>query len=278
MLTKEEILSALRREVQLLEAEGETTLAIGKEQIATLKGKPITRQMPPKIPLQQVKQLVNGEEVSIPIVTLPDGDKQTRWEYLRDVVLSSPVCNAHLRPGKQIVFGVGNLNADIFFCGEAPGADEETQGEPFVGPAGQLLNRMIVAMGLRREDVYIGNILNWRPEMPSESGNRQPTPEERELCLPFLRAQVEIVQPKVIVALGTTATYGLLGNNPQFRLGNVRGTWQEFQKIPLMVTYHPSYLLRHPYPNAKRIVWEDFLKVMEKIGLPISEKQREYFR
>src|SRR5690606_28017597 len=125
-----------------------------------------------------------------PVVTLPEGDKATRWQALRQRVLQDEVCRAQVRPGKQGVFGVGSLEAKLFFCGEAPGAEEEVAGEPFVGPAGQLLTRMIGAMGLARGDVYIGNIMNWRPQLSVEPnreqyGNRPPTAAEMAYCLPF---------------------------------------------------------------------------------------------
>jgi len=209
--------------------------------------------------------------------TLPKGSKQERWEYLRDRVTNCPICTAHVKPGKKVVFGVGSLDAEIFFCGEAPGADEETQGEPFVGKAGQLLTKIIEAMGLKRSAVYIGNIMNWRPEMPTPFGNRPPTQEEMEVCLPYLKAQIEIVQPKVIVALGATAVSGLLGAAPKRRMGDVRGKWLEFEGTPLMITFHPSYLLRNDTLKTKRMVWEDMMSVMEKIGMPISDKQQQFF-
>ncbi len=216
-----------------------------------------------------------------PNLDLPEGSKEERWNWLRERVLNCPVCTAHARveQGKKVVFGVGNLDADILFCGEAPGADEEEQGEPFVGRAGQLLTKIIEAMGLARREVYIGNIMNWRPEMPNRaSGNRPPTSEEMRFCLPYLIAQVAIVQPKVIVALGNTAVSGLLGHDPSRRMGAIRGTWLSFQGIPLLPTYHPSYLLRYANNRTKRQVWEDMLAVMDKVGLPISEKQRGFFR
>lgn len=227
------------------------------------------------------KPAADGEIAPIPDppeISLPEGDKQSRWDWLRDQVLGSPVCQAHVRPGKKVVFGVGNLDARIFFCGEAPGADEEVQGEPFVGRAGQLLTKIIQAMGLQREEVYIGNIMNWRPEMPTPTGNRPPTAKEMAYCLPHLIAQVQIVQPEVIVALGNTAVNGLLGPDPKRRMGRIRGTWLEFEGTPLLPTYHPSYLLRNEDNASKRKVWEDMLTVMERIGLPISEKQRNFFR
>jgi uracil-DNA glycosylase family 4 len=217
-----------------------------------------------------------------PVVKLPAGDKVSRWAALRELVLNHPVCTANVRPGKKVVLGVGTLDATIMFVGEAPGADEEIQGEPFVGPAGQLLTKMILAMGLKREEVYIGNIMNWRPQMPTapgleQVGNRPPTAEELAFCLPFLRAQLEIVAPTLLVALGKTATDGLLGPGRFKTLGEARGQWHEFAGRPVMVTYHPSYILREPTPKRKRLIWEDLLKVMERAGLPVSEKQRGYF-
>lgn len=217
-----------------------------------------------------------------PALALPAGDKRTRWDALLAAVRSDPVCQAHVRPGKQVVLGVGDLDAKIFFCGEAPGAEEEVQGEPFVGPAGQLLTKMIQAMGLRRDQVYIGNIMNWRPELPTspggeQYGNRPPTPEEMNYCLPYLKAQLEIVQPTLIVALGATAAGGLLGQGTFRTLGEIRGRWREFEGRPVMVTYHPSYILRNQSNRSKRAIWEDLLLVMERAGLPISERQRSYF-
>ena len=216
-----------------------------------------------------------------PVVSLPAGDKAERWTALRDMATNHPVCLANVRPGKKAVLGVGSLDAKIFFVGEAPGAEEEVQGEPFVGPAGQLLTRMIGAMGLKREQVYIGNILCWRPQMPTppgaeQIGNRPPTSEEMAFCMPFLRASIDIVQPDLLVALGGTAAQGLLGEKFT-TLGAARSRWHDFAGKPLMVTYHPSYLLRNGSNKSKRMVWEDLLQVMEKAGLPISEKQRGFF-
>ena len=212
-----------------------------------------------------------------PEVKLPKGTKVEQMDWLREQVLNSKACQEHVRPGGKLVFGVGTVAAEIFFCGEGPGADEEKQGEPFVGPAGQLLTRIIQAMGLSREQVYIGNIMKWRPEMPSEWGNREPTLEEVEFSLPYLRAQLEIVQPKVIVALGKTAVNGLLGHDPLRKMGAVRGKWHEFAGVPLMPTFHPSYLLRNASMSVKRQVWEDMMQVMERVGMKISEKQRGFF-
>lgn len=213
-----------------------------------------------------------------PDFELPEGSKQDQWEWLKQKVLGCETCKSELNPDGKVVFGEGDLEADIFLCGEAPGADEEIAGAPFVGPAGDLLMKILAAMGLSREKVYIGNILNWRPRHSQAYGNRPPTLEEINFCLPYLRAQLEIVKPKIVMALGKTATDGLLGHDPKRRLSQVRGTWHEIMGIPMMVTYHPSYLLHNPSKTSKRKVWEDFLLVMEKLGMPISEKQRAFFQ
>jgi DNA polymerase len=175
---------------------------------------------------------------------------------------------------KNVVFGVGDINSRLMFIGEAPGADEDLQAEPFVGKAGQLLTKIIAAMGLSRETVYIANILKCRPDTPGQRyGNRKPTPEEMQTCIPFLHEQIDLIQPQVMVALGGTAVEGLLGLT--IPVGRVRGKWQTYRNIPMMPTFHPSYLLRTP--SDKRKAWEDMLQVMEKLQVPISEKQRNFF-
>ena len=184
---------------------------------------------------------------------------------------------AHLACSRtQTVFGVGNPNADLMFIGEAPGADEDQQGEPFVGRAGQLLTRILKAMNFARDDVYIANILKCRPDMPAGSfGNRPPTPTEMQTCRPYLVEQIDIIQPSVLVALGAVAVEGLLGTRATMR--ELRGRWHTYHSIPLMITYHPAYLLRNQAPSEKRKVWEDMLQVLERLEQPISEQQRNYF-
>ena len=178
---------------------------------------------------------------------------------------------------ETMVFATGNPDADLMLVGEAPGYHEERQREPFVGPAGQKLNDILKAMGLDREQVYISNIVKFRPAMPGQTtNNRAPSVEEMSSCLSFIRAEIEIVRPKCIVALGGTAATGLLGSADA--VAKLRGRWHEFDGVPLRVTYHPSYLLRTTSGNTdKRKVWEDMLEVMERLGLPISDKQRGYF-
>jgi uracil-DNA glycosylase len=176
----------------------------------------------------------------------------------------------------QTVFGVGNPNAELMFVGEAPGAEEDAQGEPFVGRAGQLLTRIIQTMGFARQDIYIANILKCRPNMPAGSfGNRAPTPVEMQTCRPYLVEQIDIIHPKILVALGAVAVEGLLGARGAMR--ELRGKWHSCHETPLMITYHPAYLLRNQAPSEKRKVWEDMLQVLERLERPITDKQRNYF-
>jgi uracil-DNA glycosylase family 4 len=213
----------------------------------------------------------------IQAVPLPSGPSKTeRMAPLGERVRVCMKCPHLANSRTQTVFGVGSLDAEIMFIGEAPGADEDAQGEPFVGRAGQLLTRIIQTMGFAREDVYIANILKCRPDMPAgSSGNRAPTPQEMQTCRPYLLEQIGIIEPKVIVALGAVAVEGLLGTRGTMR--ELRGRWNSFNGTPLMITYHPAYLLRNQSPSEKRKVWEDMLQVLEKLGKPVSEKQRNYF-
>lgn len=217
-----------------------------------------------------------------PNVALPPGDKGSRRQALVEQLANDATCQAQLRSGKKVVFGVGSMDAKIMFIGDAPGPEEEIAGEPFMGPSGQLLTRMIQAMGLKREDVYLASILNWRPQLPTPEGqeqleNRPPTADEMRYCLPYLQAQIDLVDPDLLVALGSTAAHGLLGSSSFKALGEVRGKWHTFASKPLMVTYHPSYILRNPSNRSKRMIWEDLLKVMERAALPLSEKQLSFF-
>lgn len=203
-------------------------------------------------------------------------DAAARLAALNEAVRACRQC-PHLAASRtQTVFGTGDPGADLMFVGEAPGADEDRLGEPFVGRAGELLTRIITAMGLSRDGVYIANVLKCRPDMPEGApGNRPPTPEEMQRCLPYLREQIAIIRPRVLVALGRTAMAGLVGADEP--MGAMRGRWFEFAGIPLLPTYHPSYLLRNGSNAEKRKVWEDMMLVMEKLGLPVSEKQRGFF-
>jgi len=236
---------------------------------------PPARIMPPK----KVATPAKTEIIPSPapaLITRSPAEKAAAFEALRERALVCEKC-AHLHASrKHVVFGVGNSDAQLMFVGEAPGADEDEEGEPFVGRAGQLLTKIIEATGLKRSDVYIANILKCRPDTPGQSaGNRKPTPEEMTTCIPYLHEQIDIIQPKVLIALGATAVEGLLGKT--LGITKLRGAWQTYRGTPLMPTYHPAYLLRNQAMSEKRKVWEDFLQVMEKLEMPISEKQRNFF-
>jgi uracil-DNA glycosylase len=175
-------------------------------------------------------------------------------------------CRLAKQGRKQIVFGVGNPRAELMFIGEAPGADEDLKGEPFVGRAGQLLNNMIKAMGLQREDVYIANIIKCRPP-----GNRTPERDECETCSPFLMRQIATIKPKVLVALGAIAAKTLLAINAP--MSELRGKWYDFRGTKLAVTYHPAFLLRDP--RQKKEAWKDLQMVMKDLGLVAPPKSPE---
>ena len=214
--------------------------------------------------------------VNRPYLSVDGPDKAALLAPVRERVRVCEKC-AHLACSRtQTVFGVGNPDAELMFVGEAPGLDEDRQGEPFVGRAGQLLTKVIKAMGFTRDEVYIANILKCRPDMPAGSfGNRAPTPQEMQTCRPYLVEQIEIIQPKILVALGSVAVEGLLGTRGTMR--ELRGRWHSYSGTPLMITYHPAYLLRNQAPSEKRKVWEDMLQVLERLERPISDKQRNYF-
>jgi len=189
-------------------------------------------------------------------------DPAAQLRLIREDLGECTRCGLH--KGRQhIVFGVGDPRAQLMFVGEGPGADEDQQGEPFVGRAGQLLNKMIEAMGLKREDVYIANVVKCRPP-----GNRTPERDECETCSPFLLRQIEAIAPKVIVALGAVAARNLLAVNQP--MSALRGRWHDFRGTRLAVTYHPAFLLRDP--RQKKESWKDLQMVMESLALPLPEK------
>jgi len=179
-------------------------------------------------------------------------DTRADWERLERAVASCTRCELH-RSRTQTVFGTGDRNADLLIIGEAPGRDEDLRGEPFVGRAGQLLNAMLLAIGFQREQVYIANILKCRPP-----NNRDPRIEEAAACSSYLQAQIDLIRPKVILALGRIAAHNLL--NTEQKLGALRGRRHSYAGVPLIVSYHPAYLLRSPL--EKRRSWQDLKAVM----------------
>jgi uracil-DNA glycosylase len=236
-------------------------------------------EMPPRrsaaaartIPEPNLEVIANRPEYGV-------HDPVRALKVIRDDLGDCTRCVLHQQGRKQIVFGVGNPQTELMFIGEAPGADEDQQGEPFVGRAGQLLNNMIKAMGLQREQVYIANIIKCRPP-----NNRTPEREECETCSPFLMRQVAAIKPKVIVALGAVAAKTLLAINDS--MSNLRGRWYEFRPTgarsndpnwtgaKLAVTYHPAFLLRDP--RQKKEAWKDLQMVMKELGLKAPAKAIE---
>ncbi|MGA9799347.1 MAG: uracil-DNA glycosylase [Terriglobales bacterium] len=213
--------------------------------------------------------VVTEKEQLIEISTKPESsfaDPAQGLRAIREDIGDCTRCRLAKQGRKQIVFGVGNPRAELMFIGEAPGADEDQQGEPFVGRAGQLLNNMIKAMGLRREDIYIANIIKCRPP-----GNRTPERDECETCSPFLMRQIATIKPKVLVALGAVAAKTLLAINAP--MSELRGKWYDFRGTKLAVTYHPAFLLRDP--RQKKEAWKDLQMVMKDLGLVAPPKSPE---
>ena len=188
-------------------------------------------------------------------LTPPKGGKDTLESIAAEIAACQLCALAPTR--KHVVPGQGALKPEVMFIGEGPGADEDEQGLAFVGRAGQLLTKMINAMGYAREQVFIGNIVKCRPP-----GNRVPTPEEMAGCIPYLKRQIAVIQPKLIVCLGATAARGLV--NETMPIGKARGSWREFEGIPVMLTFHPAYLLRDPRQKAP--CWSDLKAVLARLG------------
>jgi DNA polymerase len=289
-----ELLDATIQHLEGLKARGVRHIAVTPE---TLRGLALP---PPKLPIADYRLPIEKTPATpsrietlpavqtISTVTPPAAeesslvtrhsspDKAAAFAALRERALVCVKCPHLAASRKSVVFGVGSIDAQLMFVGEAPGADEDEQGEPFVGRAGELLTKIIQATGLSRADVYIANILKCRPDTPGQSfGNRKPTAEEMATCIPYLHEQIDLIRPKVLVALGATAVEGLLGKT--VGITKLRGNWQTYRGTPLMPTFHPSFLLRNQSLIEKRKVWEDMLAVMEKLEMPISEKQRNFF-
>ena len=278
------LLTATIDHLEILKSRGTNYVIVDS---ATLSSLSQPKRFAPAVSSQAVRSNAAIEKVPAPeqpeIITslskisVATPEKQIAFTELKNRAMACVKCPNLARTRKNVVFGVGDIDSPLLFVGEAPGADEDEQGEPFVGAAGQLLTRIIKAMGFSRENVYIANILKCRPDMPQgSSGNRKPTTDEMKTCLPYLLEQIDIIKPSVIVALGATAVEGLFGKSA-LGITKQRGKWMSFRDTPLMPTFHPAYLLRNQALSEKRKVWEDMLQVLEKLGASISEKQRNYF-
>lgn len=226
--------------------------------------------------LRSLSRRIVAPEQEISVTPENDPVGTWTWDTLEQATKSCTKCPHLVISRTQVVFGVGKRDAQLMFVGEAPGADEDAEGEPFVGKAGQLLTKILAAMNLGRDDVFIANVLKCRPDMPPGTmGNRKPRADEMATCLPWLIEQIHLVRPRVLVALGATAVQGLLDNSRP--MGALRGKWLEFRGIPVMPTYHPAYLLRNQSISEKRKVWEDMLAVMKHLEMPVSAKQERFF-
>jgi uracil-DNA glycosylase len=287
----DQLLDATIQHLQELKARGvryvpvlpATLIALAQTPSSTKRIEPVASVAPhhvqPEKPIDtsQLSLLASpGESPTNASASLDPQAKVAAFAELRARAMVCVKCPHLAASRKNVVFGVGSIDAELMFVGEAPGADEDEQGEPFVGKAGQLLTRIIQTMGFTRDSVYIANILKCRPDTPGQTaGNRKPTPQEMQTCIPYLHDQIDLIRPKVIVALGGTAIEGLLGKT--IGITKLRGQWKTYRDTPLMPTYHPAYLLRNQALSEKRKVWEDMLQVLEKLGVPITEKQRGFF-
>ncbi len=248
-------------------ASGELDLSLSGEVLNELNSAvpvkqqsvPVMPQTPTPVPQFRAPEVVQPvQEVRTPA---PDCSA-FGWEQLEQTAAGCTACGLCAKR-THVVFGEGDIHARLMFIGEGPGQDEDIQGRPFVGKAGQLLTKMIGAMGLRREQVYIGNIVKCRPP-----NNRTPLPEENEACLGYIRRQIELVQPEIIVLLGATpllALFGLKG------ITKLRGKWLDYNGIRVMPTFHPSYLLRNE--SQKIHTWQDLQQVMKVLNLPLPGRR-----
>jgi uracil-DNA glycosylase len=262
-----ELTAALRAQLEWLGMTGATGVPRGEATppsavpaagaAASAPGRPISPPREPAIGEPERPAPVAPEPKTPPAPELEPAERTRRLEVLAETVKGCTRCG--LAAGRtQTVFARGTGSARLMFVGEGPGADEDAQGFPFVGKAGQLLDRMIAAMGFAREEVYVANIVKCRPP-----NNRKPEPEEMAACMPYLAEQIELVAPEVIVALGATAVQGLFGTGEGIM--RIRGRWRLYRgRVPVMPTFHPAYLLRTP--AAKREVWDDLQAVLRQMG------------
>ena len=221
----------------------------------------------PELAVPQPAQLVSFDQLApLPAMPIPHAERAAALKAIQDEIGDCTRCPLAYAGRHKIVFADGAPTARLMFIGEGPGADEDAQGVPFVGRAGQLLNNMIAAMGLKREEVYIANIVKCRPP-----GNRVPEPVEAQTCSQFLLRQIDIVQPEVVVALGSTAATYLLGVRKS--LSGLRGRWHKCRGAKLAVTYHPAFLLRDPRQKAE--AWKDLQMVMAEMGLKAPAKKQD---
>ena len=293
-----EALDILLEELKRQKAAGLRRVSVSDEAVATLKalaGTPVAAPAPAAVakpaaitaPAASVRPTpipVTPKPAAVattpviadaPIFTLPAGTKAERMQALRQLVDACVETKKHLTGSHRPLLGHGSLDAKVVFVGEAPSLEEMEAGKAFAGASGELLQKILGAAAISPADYYLAPVMVWRPEPPTQYGKRPPTAREIAFNLPYLRTQIDVVAPRIVVALGAQAFEALHGRTPS--ITQARGQWFDLSGVPLMPTYHPNYLLHNPSASAKRAVWEDFLLAMEKLGLPISEKQRGFF-
>jgi DNA polymerase len=209
-----------------------------------------------------------------PVIKLPSGTKAEQLLWLQKTIEACEVTQKHLE-GKKALFGRGSETAKVFFVGEAPALEEVEANRSFVGPAGELLSKIISATGLTEKECYFANLMTWRPKPPTAFGKRPPNASEVAFNRPYVLAQIEIIKPQIIVAVGAQA-FGALTHSTT-PIMQIRGQWQKVDGLEVLPTLHPNYLLHSPSLSNKRLVWEDFMQIMTKLGMPISDKQKAYF-
>ncbi len=261
-LTADEVARQLRHRLESLRAAGIDYLPVAHEPLPV---PPVVETAPP--------ETLFGAGAAIPAAAdeMSLDQRRVALQLLATQVSECVRCKELASTRTQTVFGVGPVGADLCFIGEAPGRDEDLQGEPFVGAAGQLLNRIIAAAGMKRTDVYICNVLRCRPP-----NNRPPNQDESENCREYLEKTLELVRPRFICTLGLPAARTLLGLGPSVTMGKLRGRFFDYKGIPVLCTYHPAYLLRIPDEvkknEEKRKVWEDMKMLLTRMGKPIPGK------
>lgn len=288
-MSAEPVIQYLRQ----LQTQGQTHISVDDEARLILREFYIRAQGKPSTPVAQQQAPVASAAVSLlkeepakpaaqeappkEEITLTGNTPSEKLAELKRYVASSPTTKALGTLRQTMVFSAGNPNADIMLVGEAPGFDDERLGEPFIGKAGQKLTGILQAMGSKREDAYLTNIVKYRPASANQTTmTRKPSSEELAAFLPVFQEEVKVVAPKIIIALGAKAAQSLLAS--ESNVADLRGSFHEYQGIPLRVTYHPSYILQDGNTPEKRELWEDMLAVMGLLDMPISEKQQGYFK
>lgn len=291
-----EAIDALLEELYRQKAAGVKRVSVSDESVALLKelaggaaasaapksAAPVAMAPTPKPVVRSVTPASKNEGTIIvssplpnpPVIKLPSGTKAEQLLWLQKTIAACEVTQKHLE-GKKALFGRGSDTAKVFFVGEAPSLEEVEENRSFVGPAGELLSKIISATGLTEKECYFANLMTWRPKPPTAFGKRPPNASEVAFNRPYLLAQIEIIKPQIVVAVGAQA-FGALTHSTT-PIMQIRGQWQKVDGLEVLPTLHPNYLLHSPSLSNKRLVWEDFMQIMTKLGMPISEKQKAYF-